>query len=325
VAATPGSLQLVTGEPLKHYQAPRVNLANPEVLAAVIPPIPDAPSFAHVRAVWPRTCDHRVRLPDDELAYTEAWCALRVHGDVDGAVFGLVGVVRSAKTPGLAGAALDDLPRLVAQSTQRADEALRFVISAGVRHDVAVELLGNAYVALGREADAYEIAREARSMTRVGCVMDLEKALVTADQTIAAHLDRLAVAGCATEVFAVRCRLDVPGAATCPDPPAPPSPESQVAAALQQWSGQTALAWQRAAARARDAMPMRGAEAVAVAALANALVDDCAPPAVAAVAAKATELRRRPDHDPKLDPHLGILVHATPAACAATHARHHMP
>ena len=152
---------------------------------------------------------------------------------------------------------------------------------------------------------------------------DLRDALAHADQQLGQRLESLERAACPIAVHAVRCQLDVAPTASCANAP-PPIRPAKLAAALLRWTATSEVEWRFAAGRAADAMPLTGAEAVAIAALANALVDDCASDVVDAVVAAATALRARPDHDPKLDPHVAILVHATHAACAATHQRHHM-
>ena len=164
---------------------------------------------------------------------------------------------------------------------------------------------------------------------RATCARDVRDALAHASDTLAARLDALAIDHhCDIAVLAARCGLGLADAATCrrPLPPPPPSDLARLAGVIDGWRAHAgADAWRRAAAEVVAALPRRGIEAVAVAALANALVDDCDPDVVAAVATDARALRRRPDHDPRYDPHLAILAKATPSACAATHARHRMP
>ena len=231
--------------------------------------------------------------------------------------------MRGATTPGLADAAADDLPGLVAHTSRSPAAAFQLVVDAGVPDALAVELLGDAYFALGREADARAIAHRGSGSTRFGCTIDLRDALAHVDPGLGKRLDEVAHGPCAEAAETMRCQLELSRVVACAS--VPPNPPAKLAAALAGWFAPTEVGWQAAADRAVAAMPLPGAEAVAVAALANALVVDCATRGVAAVAATATALRARPDHDPKLDPHLAILAHATSFACRATHHRHQMP
>jgi hypothetical protein len=70
------------------------------------------PNYRHVHFPWPSVCDQRGVMPDDVLAYTEAWCAYAANGLFD--LARALAPLRSSRVPMLHDAIVLDLANLAA-------------------------------------------------------------------------------------------------------------------------------------------------------------------------------------------------------------------
>ncbi len=274
---------------------------------------------------------------DDVRAYLAAWC--RIRAGERAAVDALAPLVKRARGE-LAYAALLDIVDLIADTEDpKAALAhlerlgLRGSATFGLRRALTVDLLAATYAALGMRGDALAIGRlalreDASAAPEVACERAL--AWLTLDEAERGALADFDERGtCGRRAAALRCAL-VRAAATSgvgarlvamrecfvalPDDPERDD-KLAVILAFARWSlARTADDWLALARVAETALPVHGAEALAVRALENARAASCDRGTADAVAAAATRLAGADLHDAALDPQLHALRGRAPCS-----------
>jgi hypothetical protein len=133
-------------------------------------PLTQPPSLEphfRVASPWTAACDKRGRLPDDTLAYLEAWCRFRKEPRFDLAYALLA--LRGSKVPNLADAVRRDIANRLADDHDAAGAL------AWGRIDEFLDTLLAVYIDLGRFDDANVIAAEIRKGTGRSCGREVAK------------------------------------------------------------------------------------------------------------------------------------------------------
>ena len=149
-------------------ELPRPVAPNPKPpairLAQLLPgptwPLTEAPSLEphyRVASPWFAACDRRGHLPDDALAYVEAWCRYRRDSSFD--VVAALLPQRSSNVLGLGDAIRHDVANLVADR-RSGQGAVSWLAEDASHEDALYELLIAVYTDLGRIDDAAIVAKE---------------------------------------------------------------------------------------------------------------------------------------------------------------------